>query len=112
MTDFIYSKYCKLTNIAKTHLDVILYIVTFATDLGRQGSSESGEGNWSLDNNKSSGEDDLMTSSLDMGSFEQVTRDMCQETSLYIFARSDREKDDWYVVYRGGGCVLFFFFFM
>ncbi|KAK3863190.1 hypothetical protein Pcinc_031009 [Petrolisthes cinctipes] len=65
-------------------------------DLGRQGSSESGEGNWSLDNNKSSGEDDLMTSSLDMGSFEQVTRDMCQETSLIIFARSDREKDDWF----------------
>lgn len=47
-----------------------------------------------------------MTSSLDMGSFEQVTRDMCTETSLYIFARSDREKDDWYVVYKGGDFVL------
>ncbi|XP_027232950.1 testis-expressed protein 2 isoform X1 [Penaeus vannamei] len=64
--------------------------------LGRQGSSESGEGNWSLDNNKSSGEDDLMTSSLDMASFEEVTQDMCQEKSLYLFARCDREKDDWF----------------
>lgn len=66
-----------------------------APNLGRQGSSESGEGNWSLDNNRSS-EDDLMTSSLDMASFEEVTQDMCQEKSLYLFARSDREKDDWY----------------
>lgn len=64
--------------------------------LGRQGSSESGEGNWSLDNNKSSGDDDLLTSSLDMASFEEVTQDMCQEKSLYLFARSDREKDDWF----------------
>ncbi|XP_042219773.1 testis-expressed protein 2-like isoform X2 [Homarus americanus] len=67
-----------------------------SSHLGRQGSSESVEGNWSLDNNKSSGEDDLMTSSLDMASFEEVTPDMCQEKSLYLFARSDREKDDWF----------------
>ncbi|XP_068219412.1 LOW QUALITY PROTEIN: testis-expressed protein 2 [Palaemon carinicauda] len=66
------------------------------TGLGRQGSSESGEGNWSLDNNKSSGDDDLLTSSLDMASFEEVTQDMCQEKSLFLFARTDREKDDWY----------------
>ncbi|KAK7081004.1 hypothetical protein SK128_010573 [Halocaridina rubra] len=64
--------------------------------IGRQGSSESGEGNWSLDNNKSSGEDDLLTSSLDMASFEEVTQDMCQEKNLYLFARTDREKDDWF----------------
>ncbi|XP_045619752.2 LOW QUALITY PROTEIN: testis-expressed protein 2 [Procambarus clarkii] len=69
---------------------------TAGSNLGRQGSTESGEGNWSLDNNKSSGEDDLLTSSLDMASFEEVTQDMCQEKSLYLFARSDREKDDWF----------------
>lgn len=63
---------------------------------GRQGSSESGEGNWSLENNRSSGEDEIMSSSLDMASFEEVTRDMCQEKTVILFARCDREKDDWF----------------
>lgn len=75
------------------------------SELGRQGSSESGGDttntnttNWSLENhhNRSSGEDDLMSSSLDMASFEEVTQDMCQEKSLILFARCDREKDDWF----------------
>ncbi|KAG0720134.1 hypothetical protein GWK47_049069 [Chionoecetes opilio] len=57
---------------------------------GRQGSSESGEGNnWSTENNCWSREDDPMSTSLDMASFEEVTRDMCQEKTVTLFARSD-----------------------
>lgn len=94
---------CDLFQMCRKNLNILILLsltipnwyTIYFTVLGRQGSSESGEGNWSLDNNKSSGEDDLMTSSLDMASFEEVTQDMCQEKSLYLFARCDREKDDW-----------------
>ncbi|CAL4068931.1 unnamed protein product, partial [Meganyctiphanes norvegica] len=65
----------------------------------REGSVESGDGNWSLSNNKSVSTDesaeDLMNTSLDMASFEEITTEMCQEKSLFLFARTDREKDDW-----------------
>ena len=32
----------------------------------------------------------------ELESFEQITQDMCVEKTLYLFARSDREKDDWF----------------
>lgn len=31
----------------------------------------------------------------ELESFEQITEEMCQDRTLYFFARADREKDDW-----------------
>ncbi|RXG72585.1 Testis-expressed sequence 2 protein [Armadillidium vulgare] len=63
-------------------------------------SSESFEGNRKWENDVQpkieESEEKAMSSSVDLDSYEEVTQDMCEEASLCLFARTDREKDDWY----------------
>uniref|UniRef100_A0A6A7FXD1 Testis-expressed sequence 2 protein-like n=2 Tax=Hirondellea gigas TaxID=1518452 RepID=A0A6A7FXD1_9CRUS len=50
----------------------------------------------SKDVDDATAQNNAASAAADLDSFEEVTKDMCMEQTLYLFARSDREKDDWF----------------